>query len=190
MAESAVGKCQVRAAAVLCALLTAYPILVAADVPVTDARQEAPDESVLIAINAGLSDAWHDPQTPGQGFFITVLPELEGIFLGWFTFDTERPPGNTTTHIGDPGHRWLTAFGEYSDGSAVLDVELTSGGIFGAAQPAPVQTPSYGTITLEFAGCNELQLTYDLPSVARSGVIDLQRISDNKVALCEELNSP
>ena len=176
MAESAVGKYQVRAAAVLCALLTAYPVLVAADVPVT--------------INAGLSDAWYDPQTAGQGFFITVLPELESIFLAWFTFDTERPSANVTAELGEPGHRWLTAFGDYSGGSAVLEVELTSGGIFAAAQPAPVQAPAYGTITLEFSGCNRLELAYELPALPRSGVIELQRISDDKVALCEELSSP
>ena len=157
------------------------------ELTVGDEQQEVP---VLIAINAGLTDAWYDPQTSGQGFFITVLPEVESIFLAWFTFDTERPSATVTAELGDPGHRWLTAIGDYSGGAAVLDVELTSGGIFGAAQPAPVQTSSYGTITLEFAGCNELELTYDLPSVARTGVIDLQRISDDKVALCQELTSP
>ena len=178
MVETAVGKCPVRAAAVLCALLTAYPVLVVADEPVS------------IAINAGLSDAWYDPQTAGQGFFITVLPEIESIFLAWFTFDTERPSANVTAGLGEPGHRWLTAFGNYSGGSAVLEVALTSGGIFTAAQPAPAQTPAYGTITLEFSGCNRLELAYELPALPRSGVIELQRISDDKVALCEELGSP
>jgi hypothetical protein len=143
----------------------------------------------LVSINAGLSDAWYDTQTPGQGFFITVLPEAEKIFLAWFTFDTERPPASIAAELGDPGHRWLTALGDYSGTSAVLDVELISGGVFDSAQPAVTQTSSYGTITLEFTGCNELELAYELPSVARSGVIQLERISAENLTLCEVLNS-
>jgi hypothetical protein len=141
------------------------------------------------AINAGHSDAWYNPQTPGQGFFITVLPESEKIFLAWFTFDTERPPAGIAAALGDPGHRWLTALGDYSGTSAVLDVILTSGGVFDAADPAVTHTSSYGTISLEFPGCNELELAYDLPSANRSGVIGLERISGENVTLCEVLNS-
>jgi hypothetical protein len=177
MEKSAVAKYPMRAAAVFCAWLTAYPVLVTADAPV-------------MAINAAHGDAWYDPQTSGQGFFITVLPELERIFLAWFTFDVERPSANVTTGLGEPGHRWLTASGDYSGGSSVLDVTLTSGGLFTSAQPAAVQTPAYGTITLEFSSCNRLELAYDLPALPRSGVIELQRVSDDKVALCEELGSP
>jgi hypothetical protein len=165
-----------RAAAVLCAWLTAHPVLVVADGPV-------------IAINAAHGDAWYDPQTAGQGFFITVLPEPERIFLAWFTFDIERPAANVAAGLGEPGHRWLTASGDYTGGSAVLDVTLTSGGIFTAAQPAPTHAPGYGTITLEFSSCTRLELTYDLPGLPQSGVIELQRVSDDKVSLCEELGS-
>jgi hypothetical protein len=143
----------------------------------------------LVAINAGLSDAWYDPQTPGQGFFITVLPESEKIFLAWFTFDIERPPAAITAALGDPGHRWLTAIGHYSGTSAVLEVTLTSGGVFDAAHPAVTHTSPYGTITLEFSGCNELELAYQLPSATRSGVIGLERISGDHHTLCEVLSS-
>lgn len=45
-------------------------------------------------INAGFNDAWFNPATKGQGFLITVFPEIKQIFLAWFTFDTERPPGD------------------------------------------------------------------------------------------------
>jgi hypothetical protein len=141
------------------------------------------------AINAGHSDAWYNPQTPGQGFFITVLTESEKIFLAWFTFDTERPPAGIAAALGDPGHRWLTALGDYSGTSAVLEVALTSGGVFDAAHPAVTHTSSYGTISLKFSGCNELELAYDLPSANRSGVIGLERISGENVTLCEVLNS-
>jgi len=42
-------------------------------------------------INPGLNDAWYNPATNGQGFLITVFPELKQLFLAWFTFDIERP---------------------------------------------------------------------------------------------------
>jgi hypothetical protein len=71
----------------------------------------------------------------------------------------------------------------------VLEVALTSGGVFDAAHPAVTHTSSYGTISLKFSGCNELELAYDLPSANRSGVIGLERISGENVTLCEVLNS-
>ncbi|MDX1555108.1 MAG: hypothetical protein R3212_03685, partial [Xanthomonadales bacterium] len=62
-------------------------------------------------INAGLNDAWFNALTPGQGFFITVFPDIEMMFLAWFTYDTERPDPSVMADVGEPGHRWLTAFG-------------------------------------------------------------------------------
>ena len=57
-------------------------------------------------INPGLNDAWYDPATIGQGFLISVFPEIKQVFLAWFTFDTERPPEDVTALLGEPGHRW------------------------------------------------------------------------------------
>jgi plastocyanin len=79
-------------------------------------------------INNGLNDAWYNPDTDGQGFFVIVFPVIHKMFLSWFTYDIERPPGGTTALMGDPGHRWLTAFGDYSGDTAVLDIDLRQGG--------------------------------------------------------------
>ena len=84
----------------------------------------------VFRINAGLSDAWYDPDTDGQGFFITVLPDLGVMALAWFTYDTVLPPDDATSNLGDPGNRWMTASGAYTDDQAVLNIVLTSGGIF------------------------------------------------------------
>jgi len=62
-------------------------------------------------INPGLNDAWYNPATDGQGFLVTVFPDIQEMFVAWFTFDTERPPEDVTAQLGDPGHRWLTAQG-------------------------------------------------------------------------------
>jgi hypothetical protein len=34
-------------------------------------------------INAGLNDTWYFPDTSGQGFFITVFPDLGYVSLAW-----------------------------------------------------------------------------------------------------------
>ena len=69
-----------------------------------------------IAINAGLNDAWYNPATNGQGFFINVFPDGQEMFLSWFTFDVERPDAGVPFELGDPGHRWLTALGQIRAG--------------------------------------------------------------------------
>jgi len=143
------------------------------------------DASNTFAINPGLNDAWFNPDTRGQGFFINVFPANGNIFLGWFTFDTERPPADVTAILGDPGARWLTAFGAYADNRAVLDIELTAGGVFDLPTPVPAQS-LYGTIILEFSSCNAGTVTYDIPSLSLSGVIPIQRATLDNVELCEE----
>ena len=144
------------------------------------------DEKSVFNINAGLNDAWFNPATPGQGFFITVFPDIEQLFLAWFTFDTERPEGPEGALLGDPFARWLTAFGSFENGTAELAIEVTQGGVFDAAAPIPTQSQD-GTITLEFSDCENGTVTYDIPSADQQGVIPIQRIALDNVAGCEQL---
>jgi plastocyanin len=135
-------------------------------------------------INTALSDAWFDPLTGGQGFFIIVWEGIQTVFLSWFTYDTERPPEDVTAILGEPGHRWLTAQGSYDGDMAVLDVFLTSGGVFDSEEP-PVGPPvQVGTITIVWSGCNAGVLSYDLTSPMRSGEIPIERIVLDNVPAC------
>ncbi len=134
-------------------------------------------------INAGLNDSWWNAETPGQGFFITVFPDDGTIFLAWFTYDTERPDPSVTAILGEPGHRWLTAFGAYASNLAQLEIELTEGGVFNTGDPAVSQS-NYGTITLEFIDCNNAILTYDIPSLGLMGVIPITRIAADNIPAC------
>lgn len=138
-------------------------------------------------INAGLNDAWFDPETAGQGFFVTVFPDIGQMFVAWFTYDVERPPDSVTAELGDAGHRWITAFGPYADDQAVLDIEITTGGVFDAAQPEPVQHLD-GTLTLEFTGCDAGTVSYDIPSLGLQGNVPIQRIAGDNLPLCEAAN--
>lgn len=144
------------------------------------------DAGTGFMINAGLNDSWYNPATPGQGFFITVFPELQSIFLAWFTYDTSRPGPGVGAVLGEPGHRWLTAFGSYTGDMATLGVELTEGGVFNSAQPMVTQSGD-GTIDIIFDGCNSGTINYEITSAGVSGQIPIERIALDNVPVCEAL---
>jgi hypothetical protein len=141
-------------------------------------------------INAGLNDAWYNPATDGQGFLISVFPERKELFLAWFTYDVERPVNNVTALLGEPGHRWLTAQGQYEGDSAVLTIYVSKGGVFDRAEP-PVNTDPAGDgiLTIEFADCSEALLNYEITSLGISDQIPLERIVPDNQALCETLSA-
>ncbi|MEJ8566271.1 peptidylprolyl isomerase [Elongatibacter sediminis] len=146
-------------------------------------------EDAEFSINAGLNDAWFNPATSGQGFFITVFPDLGQVFLAWFTYDVTRPGTGAEAQLGEPGHRWLTAFGPFSGNRAELDVEITSGGVFDTSDPVPAQEAD-GTVVLEFTDCETGTIEYDLPSIDRQGVIPIERLALDNVPFCESLTAP
>ncbi len=136
-------------------------------------------------INNGLNDAWFNAATAGQGFFITVFPDIGAIFLAWFTYDTERPEPGIVAILGEAGHRWLTAFGTYAGNLASLEIELTEVGVFNSAEPGPMQDPNYGTIEIEFIDCNNAIVRYNIPSLGLMGEIPITRIALDNVPACQ-----
>ena len=148
------------------------------------------ETEAAFAINRGISDAWYNPDTNGQGFLIMVFPGIKLIFLAWFTFDTERPPEDVSAIMGAPGQRWLTAQGFYDGDTANLTIFLTEGGVFDSAQPAAsTDQAGYGTMTLEFVDCSEGLVHYEIPSLGLSGDIPIQRIVTDNLPLCLALGS-
>ena len=157
-------------------------------------------------INAGLNDAWVNEAAPLQGMFLTVYPDLQIIFLAWFTYDTAPPPvelmaAESARHAGNPmaakelmavfgadDTRWVTAVGSFDGSSAQLRAELTSGGIFNGSDPLPTQDTEYGTINLDFANCREASVEFDFPSAGESGEFMIKRVLEENAALCEALS--
>lgn len=148
---------------------------------------EDDDGETPFEINQGISDAWFNSAMPGQGFFIIVFPEIGKIFMGWFTYDTQRPPANVQAILGDPGHRWLTALGDFGGNTAVLDIEFTEGGVFNMVPPQTSQTTE-GTITLEFFDCVTGLVHFEIPSLGLSGTVPIERLTPDNVGLCEAQN--
>ena len=141
----------------------------------------------VFQINAGLNDAWFNPETNGQGFFVTVFPILGFVSMAWFTYDTELPADDAQSNLGDPGHRWLTAVGPYADNQAVLNISITSGGIFDA--DTETTQVNDGTITLTFNNCNSGTADYNIPSINKQGSVPIQRVAGDNIALCEALKN-
>ena len=146
---------------------------------------------VSFAMNAGLNDAWYNPETDGQGFFITVFPDLDAVSLAWFTYDTELPAEDETANLGDPGHRWLTAVGPIAGNQAVMEIEMTSGGLFDTATLIDRTDPpgSDGTIILTFTSCNSATVEYDIPSINKQGIVPIQRVANDNIVICEALSA-
>jgi len=136
-------------------------------------------------INAGLNDAWYDPLTDGQGFFITVFPDLDVVSLAWFTYDTELPSEDTPSNLGDAGHRWLTALGPIDGNQSVMNITISSGGLFDT--PTDIDRVSDGVITLTFDDCNSGTVEYDIISIGQSGTVPIRRVANDNIALCEAL---
>jgi hypothetical protein len=136
-------------------------------------------------INAGMSDAWFNAATSGQGFLVTVFEDAGLVFLAWFTFDTERPPGSAMANLGEAGHRWVTAQGPYDGDTAELTAYLSEGGVFDSASPAVSPAEEIGTITIVWHDCENGTLTYDLDPPGVSGTIAITRIAPDNAKYCE-----
>ena len=145
----------------------------------------------VFQINPGLNDAWYDPDTDGQGFFITVFPDLNVVSLAWFTYDTELPPVDAEANLGDPGHRWLTALGPIEGNQVLMNIDIASGGIFDTATDIQHTDPpgSDGTIILTFDSCNSGTVEYDITSIDRQGIVPIRRVVDDNIVICEALNA-
>jgi cyclophilin family peptidyl-prolyl cis-trans isomerase len=146
-------------------------------------------DAAPFVMNAGLNDAWYDPDTDGQGFFITIFPDLNVISLAWFTYDTELPPDDSTANLGDPGHRWMTAAGTIEGNRAVMNITITRGGLFDIGTETQRTDPpgSDGTITLTFEDCSAGLVEYDIASINQQGTVPIQRVVGDNIALCEAL---
>lgn len=142
-----------------------------------------------LKITPGFNGSWYNPETGGQGFLIDVLPESNTFFMAWFTFDTSLPDPEVDSEIGNVGHRWLTAQGTLGEGNSVdLSIYSTFGGIFNNS--ATVTSEVVGTMKVSFENCSSGLIEFLFNNSGINGVIPIQRIANDNVALCEILSKP
>jgi hypothetical protein len=138
-------------------------------------------------IQFAMAGSWYYPPTSGQGFFMDVFDSVKQMFVGWYTYDLERPDDGVEAVMGDPGHRWFTAQGPFSGNTAELDIYFTTGMIFDSDTPPRNDPVKDGTMTVEFDDCLSGRVSYDIPSVNAVGEVPIQRIVNDAVPLCESL---
>ena len=147
---------------------------------------DPPSPPDFVMINEGMNDAWYNPLTDGQGFFISVFPKKQVVTLAWYTYDTFRAYPDAHWNLGHPGHRWLTAQGTYYDDYSHMTITLVSGGQFD--QASSIDRESYGTILLTFSDCNNGEVEYNIPAINQTGVIPITRVADDNIEWCEIIN--
>jgi hypothetical protein len=141
--------------------------------------------SQALFLNHGLSGAWFNPATAGQGILLEIYEQSRYIFAAWFTYDTSQPDPATEYRVGHSGHRWLTAEGGFAaDSSSVtIPAYLFKGGLFDdPTEVDPAQDE--GSITLEFEDCSNATMTYDLTAAQVDGSFPLKRILEDNAAKC------
>ena len=129
-------------------------------------------------INAGHSGAWFNPATSGQGLLLDVEPAEQYMFIAWFTY-TDAASDNPFEQ------RWLTAQGNYSGNTAVLDLFETLGGKFD--DPQAVTTTKIGEVTVSFSDCGHGQATYSFDEEDLQGEFPLERAIPGSGNTCDEL---
>ncbi|MGQ0799815.1 MAG: cupredoxin domain-containing protein [Pseudomarimonas sp.] len=121
-----------------------------------------------IPINPGINGTWFDPNRPGQGFVLDVVPTINSLIVGWFTW--------SATEAGR--HDWISAIGPIAANgeSATVDLQRSTGGLFNSATP-PVVTTSIGSATFRFSDCGNGTLTFQRNDINQSGTISIRRVA-------------
>lgn len=102
----------------------------------------------------GITRAWGNSFSNGEGLLLDWLPDSRTLFGAWFTF--ERDGGSEQAHL-----RWYTLQASaVTPGATALELPIlqTSGGSFAAGPP--VAPTVVGKATLRFADCGRVLLDY------------------------------
>lgn len=123
-----------------------------------------PDGSLLVAGNGtnGSGVIKIDPETGAERALL--IPTGSGGVSG-MTYIAVIPKGSGPTELPNPAtigsQYWLTALGRLAGTRVDLEANTALGAAFGSAfNPASVQKPRWGTITLNFLSCTEAELTW------------------------------
>jgi hypothetical protein len=119
-----------------------------------------------LPISGYLTGAWYDPNHSGEGIQVEVgeqgTPGAANdryIVMAWYTYDASGVP------------YWLYGEGSFTSGdrqASVTMVYSTGGGFAGSFGSA--NTPTWGTVNVQFPDCNTMQFNYQSASGLPTGV--------------------
>lgn len=140
------------------------------------------------AINTGLSGAWFNPATPGQGITLDIInePGRKEVFAAWFTYDVNMPDENEGA-FGSNQHRWFTASGSFNGNRTTMELFRNTGGIFN--DPTATEIEEVGTLVIEFTDCMNAVVTVDFRTTnIHDDSFPIVRLTPD--AFCEDIALP
>ncbi len=140
------------------------------------ATREPAAPPVNVAIAAGFTGAWYDPNQSGHGIFIEVLPGNQ-MLAWWFTFN---PDGTQQAWFGNVGAIDTTT------NTATIDALQAQGGRWiPNFDPANVTQPAWGRLVFSFTDCNHGRVDFTATAAGYgSGHMDLTRITEPEGLSC------
>jgi hypothetical protein len=118
-------------------------------------------------VNPSMSASWYNSAESGHGIMLDLLDATQA-WMCWFTFDLD---GNAS---------WICALGNISGDTIVFANAFTvEGGAFPPLfDPQQIAEVPWGSITLEFSGCNSATMSWTttVPGF-QSGNMPLQRLT-------------
>jgi cyclophilin family peptidyl-prolyl cis-trans isomerase len=138
--------------------LNATPIIFGTEQPVRiplirRASRVAAGEFPILALHSG---AWFDVANPGKGFLIEISQTAGSetgpiVVVSWYDFFEGQ-------------QIWLSGIAPFAwgDSQVVVPLQISSGAQFGAAFQSEdvVSNPDWGSITLNFTGCDSATFSY------------------------------
>ena len=129
-------------------------------------------------IDQRFTGTWFDPAQAGHGVFVEVLPD-DQLVAYWFTFDSEGRQA------------WFGGVGPVVGNSVRMDAVRAEGGRFPPDfDPAAVDYPVIGSLTLRFDSCRRGVIEYQLDENFGSGSMTLQRLTEPLGSACDTADSP
>jgi hypothetical protein len=121
------------------------------------------------SITGNLTGSWWNPSRSGEGFFLDVstVGGRKVLLASWFTY------------LGGK-QQYLVGSADVGVGEAFVELDMisTRGANFGSQfQANQVQRIPWGTVRLEFFGCNDMLVIYN--GNGQSGTIEQQRLVGN-----------
>jgi hypothetical protein len=131
----------------------------------------------------GLTGAWYEPATSGQGILLDIAPDLDGngagiLFGGWFTYLCTRESSCDTDPTTVGAQHWYSFQGAAAadDPYSALIIYENIGGNFDA--PPRTDAVAVGTASIAFIDCTHGVLSYHFADAhVPDGSITLQRLT-------------